>query len=381
MMRPFYFRQIRMFCLFLLTICFTTSIVVAAEPENLIDKSEKKEIGFKIGDSSLPSFVIDRFDYLYYLPYSTEKVPNVKAYGFEEARVRVKQARKLQGTKQKRTAYVQVKQNGKTDTYRIEFAVMPEMDIYIAIGQSNMAGRGEMIDSLGDMDPISGAWLFDNTGNWVPASNPMNRYSAIRKPLHIQGISPSYMCAKVLAEQTKRPIGMVVNARGATKLEAWQKGAKSKYYAKTVQRALEAQKWGKIRGIIWHQGEGNVGSAARIENYLPQLARFVSDLRKDLGNDSLYFVAGELARWQIGKNNLKERKMLFNEKLGAIQQVIPFSDKVSSDGEGFAPIRVNGVPDYEDPHFDRRSQFILGERYAQKILKYIYHKEYTPVQR
>ena len=36
--------------------------------------------------------------------------------------------------------------------------------------------------------------------------------------------------------------------------------------------------------------------------------------------------------------------------------------------------KSNGKPDLNDPHFDRKSQIILGKRYADKVLKMCYKK-------
>ena len=67
--------------------------------------------------------------------------------------------------------------------------------------------------------------------------------------------------------------------------------------------------------------------------------------------------------------------MTFNDMLRTIADHIPNSDWVSS--EGGVPIVTatsNGEPDLKDAHFDRTSQIILGERYADKILKMVYNQ-------
>lgn len=95
-----------------------------------------------------------------------------------------------------------------------------DMDIYLLIGQSNMAGRGEIGDYADSVLP--NVYLF-NGEDWHPASNPFNRFSTVKKDIE-QGLGPGYSFAKKLSEKLAKPIGLIVNARGGTSLEQWQKG-------------------------------------------------------------------------------------------------------------------------------------------------------------
>ena len=67
------------------------------------------------------------------------------------------------------------------------------LDIYLAIGQSNMAGRAEILHDL--TAPIEDVYLF--TGQeWVPATNPLNLYSSVRKVVSMQRLGPAYGFAR-----------------------------------------------------------------------------------------------------------------------------------------------------------------------------------------
>ena len=51
-----------------------------------------------------------------------------------------------------------------------------EYDVFLLIGQSNMAGRGYMVD--GDRNIIhENVFILDDKGEVVPARNPLNQYS------------------------------------------------------------------------------------------------------------------------------------------------------------------------------------------------------------
>ena len=80
-------------------------------------------------------------------------------------------------------------------------------DLYVCIGQSNMAGRATLTPEV--MDTLQNVYLLNDKGNFEPAVNPLNRYSTVRKDLSMQRLGPAYGFAKEMARQTKRPVGLV----------------------------------------------------------------------------------------------------------------------------------------------------------------------------
>lgn len=227
-------------------------------------------------------------------------------------------------------------------------------DVYLLIGQSNMAGRGRMIAS-DTTQILDGVWLLNDRGEIEPARSPLNRYSTIRKRLSLQQVGPGEGFSQELHRRTGRKILLVVNARGGSALEEWTKGRGNSFYEDAVRRAREAMRYGRLKAIIWHQGESN---GSRSATYLDQLAGFVADLRADLGD--VPFIAGEIARWN-------KNAEAFNGVIAGIADRIPDSDYVSS--EDCTPLI-----DASDPHFSRDGQLLLGRRYAEKILKRVYGK-------
>lgn len=237
-----------------------------------------------------------------------------------------------------------------------------EYDVFLLIGQSNMAGRGYMLE--GDREVFDeNVSILDDKGNVVPAANPLNQYSSIRKGMDIQRICPGYGFARKVSEHTGRKILLVVNARGGTTLSQWAKGEGGEgYYEEAVRRARQAMQHGQLKAILWHQG---CGDARNADTYMERLSAFVRDLRADLDAD-VPFIAGELGQW-------RPHVAAFNEMIRTIQEHISDSDWVTSDG--CSPIvteKSNGEPDLKDPHFDRDSQILIGERYADKVLQMCY---------
>lgn len=309
----------------------------------------------------LEGFDKDKTEYGFYLPYTYSSIPEIMPTTVsDDAIFSIKNIENIEGSKNERTASVEVvsKDGSTKKMYYITFEVMPKLDLFLCIGQSNMAGRGYLDESKGDFTPIDHAFLFTSAELWEAASNPMNKYSSVRKELIHQQMSPAYMFTKEVAAKTGKQIGVVVNARGGSSIESWRKGHSDKLYDEAVRRAIEAKKWGEFKAIIWHQGESNSSKASEYPSKLKQL---VTDLRTDLNDNNLYFVAGELAYWRGGGSGSTN----FNNMIKTISSFIDNSDWVSA--EGLTPLI-----DESDPHFDRNSQLILGKRYADKVLSYVY---------
>ena len=230
-----------------------------------------------------------------------------------------------------------------------------DYDVFLLIGQSNMAGRGSLVS--GDesvFDP--NVFLLDAQDMVVPATNPLNQYSTIRKEVS-QGIGPGFSFSKKIAAATGRKVLLVVNARGGSTVYQWQPDNTSRYYAEAVRRTKRALRYGKLKGILWHQGEDDI---SRTSTYMGSLKTLVSSLRADLGVSDVPFIAGEIARWYSGASD-------FNAVIGGIQAAIENAAYVSSED-------CTWLRDSSDPHFSREGQILLGERYAEKILSMSYGK-------
>ena len=244
-------------------------------------------------------------------------------------------------------------------------------DVYLFLGQSNMSGfGGEMI--AGDDEPIPNVFLLDNNGELRPAAAPMNFYSSVRKRMAVQKINPAFQFSKVMSEKSKNPVVIVCNARGATTVSQWQKtanpilfsedggddpwmwGQSAQLYGEAVRRCRQAMEYGTLKAILWHQGCGDSQSDHAVNNYLPQLNKFVTDLRTDLGvGEEVPFVAGELQYKSPGAPR-------FNPMIRTIGTVVANGHWVSAEG---VTICGDGI------HFDRPGNILIGGRYVEKVLE------------
>lgn len=217
-----------------------------------------------------------------------------------------------------------------------------KLHVYLLIGQSNMAGRAAFTTE--EAKPIDRCFLLTKANAWEPAMNPLNIHSTIRKGAGMQKMNPGYMFAKTMLKSEKGiSLGLVVNAKGGTKIEQWAKG--TRFYKEAVKRATEAQKTGTLKGILWHQGESNAGNP---DGYLDKLKALVENLRKDLKTPNLPVVAGQI-------NKVKP----INDQIAKLPATVP--------NTGFVPFE--GLSCGDRWHFDSKSMRLLGTRYAEQMLK------------
>ncbi|MEO9514082.1 MAG: sialate O-acetylesterase [Flavobacteriaceae bacterium] len=225
------------------------------------------------------------------------------------------------------------------------------MEIYLLIGQSNMAGRATI--ELQDKDSINNVFLF--TGNdikpWEKAANPLNKYSTVRKRMSMQKLGPGYGFALEMAKTRKgKDIRLVVNAKGGTSIDEWKPG--DTLYNEAVNQTKKALKTGGVlKGIIWHQGEAN---ARTYKAYMPKIIVLIESLRKDYNLPNLPFVAGQLSPD-------KPHRLNFNKMILELPNKVKHTEVVTTEN----------TTTIDETHFDSESQRLLGKRYAEALLTLI----------
>lgn len=225
----------------------------------------------------------------------------------------------------------------------------PDLDIYLLIGQSNMAGRAPV--DAEDEGVVPRAFLFNEEGTWEPLRNPLNRYSTVRKTLSMQRLSLGYTFAQAMTEATaNRTVGIVMNARGGTRIEEWAPG--EELYQEAVLRAKAASEDGVLRGVLWHQGEGN----SKDPDYLKKFSALVAALRADLDAPELPVVVGQV-----------EGDRPVNALLAQVPTAVPHAAMASS----------AELTTYDGTHFDAASTREFGRRYA-KAMKQLLVKRSKP---
>ena len=255
----------------------------------------------------------------------------------------------------------------------------PNFHIYIAYGQSNMAGAGDIRRGVDDkeherykMFATTSCTKYPTVGEIYPAIPPMFHCG--------EGLSVADWFGRYLADSLPDvTVGIIPVAVGGTKIELFDKDKYASYlstaenwlvnwakdygsdgnaYARIVEVAKKAQQVGVIKGIIFHQGESG---AMNGNNWQQEVKKSRDDILKalNLSSDTVPFLAGGLEDraaggccWSFTDNNIK-----------TLPNVMDNTYFVSSEG-----LKGNGKDSY---HFSSESYQEFGRRYAEEMLKHI----------
>ena len=233
-----------------------------------------------------------------------------------------------------------------------------QFQLYLLIGQSNMAGRG--VVEAADTVPNPRVLRLNPGGQWEIAKDPLH----FDKPA--AAVGPGLTFGREMAAQDHRlTIGLIPCAVGGSGIDAWTPGA---YFAGTnthpyddaLARARTALQTGTLAGIIWHQGESD-STPEKSAPYQAKLRALIERLRADLRAPAVPFVAGQLPAFQInrpgpgGQPQTNSAAVRVNEAVAQLQNLVPH----------YAYITADGTADIGDhTHFDAASARRLGQRYA-----------------
>jgi len=231
-----------------------------------------------------------------------------------------------------------------------------ELDLYLLMGQSNMAGRGELTDE--EKIPNPSILKLDENSSWIEAVEPVH----FDKP-SVVGVGPSLTFAKqMLKNDSSKVIGLIPCAVGGTKLKRWGKGGD--LYESAIQRALEAMKYGKIKAILWLQGESDSALEDDALTYEERLEQTIVNLRTDLNDENIPFIAGKIGDF-LNKNQYAYVNTI-NLAIMNLKDKINNYDYVETAG-------FSHIGDFL--HFNAYSAKELGKRYASKYIELINEKQ------
>ena len=218
-----------------------------------------------------------------------------------------------------------------------------DMDLYLLIGQSNMAGRGVLTDT----NRVSAAGIFklDANGEWQPAEEPIH----FDKP-SIAGAGLAASFARAMADRRKGvSIGLIPCAVGGTGIDRWVESGD--LWSNAVARTRIALRNGTLKGILWHQGEGDC-SEPKASAWGAKFEGMIASFRRELG--PVPFVAGELGRYLSNTG-----WPVINAHLHALEGKVPDYRVASSEGL---------TPNSDNVHFNTESLREFGLRYAEAMM-------------
>lgn len=243
-------------------------------------------------------------------------------------------------------------------TAQSELPAKENFDLFLLVGQSNMAGRGKVAEA--DQMPAEGVLMFNADQQWVPAVDPLH----FDKP-RVAGVGLGRTFGIEIANTSPgKVIGLIPCAVGGTGIDVWKPGArdsatKTHPWDDAMLRAKAALKDGTLRGILWHQGESdsNPGKAA---DYEAKLHDLIARFRDELGVPDAPFIAGQLGKFADRPWN--DAKDVVDKAHQDLPSKVPATAFVSAEG------LVDGG---DKTHFDADSMREFGRRYAAAYRKLI----------
>jgi hypothetical protein len=260
----------------------------------------------------------------------------------------------------------------------------PNFHIYIAYGQSNMAGNGDIVPAEDQAtDPKNFLMIASHnanarqrsgsttqsieTGKWYPAIPPMFHPT--------ENLSPADYFGRAMVDSLPGvTVGIIPVAIGAVAIKAfdkdqykayfssaesyiqnWAKDYDSNPYQRIVDLGKKAKEVGVIKGFIFHQGETD-GSGTEWQNAVYKTYKDIVDAL-ELDENEVAFVAGELL--QEGNNCCGSK----NAGIAQLKSKFKKFGLASSKG-----LQGNGRDPY---HFGRAGVIELGKRYCSEMLKLI----------
>src|SRR4051794_39509484 len=149
--------------------------------------------------------------------------------------------------------------------------VPDDLDLFLLIGQSNMAGRG--VIGPEERAPVPGIWVLTEDLQWKPAVDPLH----FDKPEIVGAGLGRPFAQALLASHPGKQIGLIPAAFGGSALDEWKPG--SKHYSEAIRRTKSALRNGRLRGILWHQGEADSGREELAKTYVQRFEAMIRQLR------------------------------------------------------------------------------------------------------
>ncbi len=175
----------------------------------------------------------------------------------------------------------------------------PKPDVYLLTGQSNMSGRG-LVEELTSEERVAdpAIQLYGNDGKIRPALDPLDdatgQVDAVSSDAGIAAVGPGLFFARAARAVRHRPILLVPCAKGGSSIEQWKPGGgRDTLYGSCLARARAVS--GRVRGILWYQGETDAGRPDSAQAWRAAFEALVGRFRQDLDAPRLPIVIVQLA--------------------------------------------------------------------------------------
>lgn len=182
-------------------------------------------------------------------------------------------------------------------------------------------------------------------------------YIPVNNDRSFSGISLAESFADAYAKEKQVDVGLIPCADGGTSLEDWQIGGL--LYDHAVMQARLAQRTSLLRGILWHQGEGDC-TPERYPLYEERLTLILQGFRRDLCLPDAPILVGGLGEFLSNRaENPNLKNYIFINQ--ALQSLAAHSASI-----GFVP--ADGLlPNPDNLHFCAKALREFGLRYYARL--------------
>ena len=226
--------------------------------------------------------------------------------------------------------------------------------VFFLAGQSNMAGRGlvEPQDTIPDKRIFS----INRSGELIHAKEPLHFYEPSMTGLDC-GLSFGRELLDFIPDYIS--ILLIPTAVGGSSVNQWINDSTFRnvtLFSNFTEKVKIGQKYGIIKGILWHQGESDASGNETIEIYQFQLARLFEKFRNEIDNLTLPILIGELG--SFSRNN---------ENWQAINKQIHYY--AMADSNAFVVSTIDLDHKGDNVHFNSEGQRLIGQRFANVFIK------------
>ena len=224
---------------------------------------------------------------------------------------------------------------------------------FLIIGQSNMAGRG----NLSEASPLltnGGKMKVLRNGRWQIMYRPVNPDRPFSGTCLAESFAKAYS-----DDHPEVDVGIIPCADGGTSLDQWQPDGL--LFDNALSCAKLAKRTSYLKGILWHQGEADCADEL-YPLYLEKITRIMSRLRKELGDKNLPIIVGGLGDFlkECDSDPSLANYSLVNNALMDFVKQTPHTAFASAEG-------LESNPD--NLHFNHESLQKFGIRYYNEYKK------------
>jgi sialate O-acetylesterase len=259
-------------------------------------------------------------------------------------------------------------------------------DIWVLAGQSNMMPYG-MVEEPVVLDP-GRVMNFRLDYQWHPAHEPLGWYhesvDPVHRNLHIQGggkaedfdrasrtprpelvggVGVGTGFAKRIIDHLDVNIGLIPCAHGGTYMYQWDPALRDEggasLYGSMMKRI--AATGGKIKGILWYQGE-NESSDYYADRYEDAMLNLIDSIRRDVGDPDLPFIYVQLGCFYL----------VPPENYNAWEKVREIQRRVALQRKNVHVVSAIDLPIGDGMHLPAGSAQRVGWRLAEVALSEVY---------